>query len=306
MSLHSNNPHRGRYDFVQLVAALPALKDFLVDNPKGDKSIDFGHAEAVKCLNQALLAQFYGVKFWQIPEGYLCPPIPGRADYIHHIAEFLQANGVAPNKGIRALDIGTGASCIYPIIGSAAYNWRFVASDINPISINVAQTIVDSNKNLKGKIKLRHQANQSDIFDGIIQPNDSFTMTMCNPPFHDSPEAATASNQRKVKNLAMNAAKKHSDKQHGDKQANKTGANLNFGGQNAELWCEGGELAFVQTMITQSVNYSAQVNWFSTLISKKVNLPTLKAALKKVNAKQVKVIKMSQGQKISHILVWGF
>ena len=301
MALHPNNPHRGRYDFVQLVAALPELKKYLVDNPKGDKSIDFNNAEAVKCLNQALLAQFYGVRFWQIPPGYLCPPIPGRADYVHHLAQFLQENGVEPSKGIRALDIGTGASCIYPIVGSGAYNWRFVASDINPISINVAQTIVDSNKNLKGKIKLRHQPNQDDIFDGIINPNDKFTITMCNPPFHDSPEAATASNQRKVKNLALNAGKSHRIK-----PATQTSANLNFGGQNAELWCEGGELAFVQTMIAQSVKYGAQVNWFSTLISKKVNLPALKAVLKKVKAKQIKVIKMSQGQKISHVLVWGF
>lgn len=296
MALHPNNPHAGRYDFVQLVAALPALKIHLVDNPKGDKSIDFGDAEAVKCLNQALLVHFYGVRFWQIPPGYLCPPIPGRADYIHHLAQFLQDNGLAPNKGVRALDIGTGASCIYPIIGAKAYNWRFVASDINRISINVAQTIVDSNKNLKGKIKLRHQANQDDIFEGLINPSDSFTITMCNPPFHDSPEAATASNQRKVNNLAR----------HRSKSVNQPGANLNFGGQNAELWCDGGELAFVQTMIAQSVRFGAQVKFFSTLISKKANLLTLKAALKQVKAKQIKVIKMSHGQKISHVLVWGF
>ena len=297
MPLHPNNLHLGRYDFVKLVAALPALKQYLIDNPKGDKSINFSDAQAVKCLNQALLAHFYGVKFWQIPDGYLCPPIPGRADYIHHLAQFLTEQGIDPSKGVRALDIGTGASCIYPIVGTQAYNWRFVASDINPISIKVSQTIVDSNKNLKGKIKLRLQANEADIFNGLITPDDKFTITMCNPPFHDSPEAATSSNQRKVKNLAKGKAGKGI----GDKAAN-----LNFGGQNAELWCEGGELAFIQTMISQSVSFSAQVKFFSTLVSKKANLPALKAALKQVKAKQIKVIKMSQGQKISHILLWGF
>ena len=297
MPLHPNNPNVGRYDFVKLVAALPALKQYLVDNPKGDKSIDFSDAEAVKCLNQALLAHFYRVKFWQIPDGYLCPPIPGRADYIHHLAQFLSEQGIDPSKGVRALDIGTGASCIYPIVGTQAYNWRFVASDINPISIKVSQTIVDSNKNLKGKIKLRLQTNETDIFNGLIAPDDKFTITMCNPPFHDSPEAAVASNQRKVKNLAKGKAGKGI----GDKAAN-----LNFGGQNAELWCEGGELAFIQTMVSQSASFTKQVTFFSTLVSKKANLPALKAVLKQVKAKKIKVIQMSQGQKISHILLWGF
>lgn len=298
MPLHPNNPHVGRYDFVKLVAALPALKQYLVDNPKGDKSIDFSDAQAVKCLNQALLAHFYGVRFWQIPDGYLCPPIPGRADYIHHLAQFLSEQGIDPSKGVRALDIGTGASCIYPIVGTQAYNWRFVASDINPISIKVSQTIVDSNKNLKGKIKLRLQANETDIFNGLIKSDDKFTITMCNPPFHDSPESAIASNQRKVKNLAKGKAGKGIS----DKAAN---ANLNFGGQNAELWCAGGELAFIQTMISQSVGFSVQIKFFSTLVSKKANLPALKTALKQVKAKKIKVIQMSQGQKISHILLWG-
>jgi 23S rRNA (adenine1618-N6)-methyltransferase len=37
------------------------------------------------------------------------------------------------------LDIGTGASCIYPILGQTVYQWHFVASDIDPISINTAK-----------------------------------------------------------------------------------------------------------------------------------------------------------------------
>lgn len=292
--LHPNNPHQGRYDFNQLIATLPKLKAHLIDNPVGDKTIDFNDAEAVKTLNQALLAHYYAVRFWQIPPNYLCPPIPGRADHIHHLAQLLSDNGIDPTTKIKALDIGTGASCIYPIIGSQAYNWRFVASDINPISIKVSQTIVDSNKNLKGRIKLRLQPNQSDIFTGIIKPDEHFHITMCNPPFHDSPQAALASNQRKVKNLSKNRG-----------ESNIT-SNLNFGGQNAELWCEGGELAFIQIMINQSVRYAEQVEWFSSLVSKKANLPTLKATLKQLKAKQVNVIQMSQGQKISHILAWRF
>ena len=42
-------------------------------------------------LNRAILMHHYGVKSWDIPAGYLCPPIPGRADYIHSVADLLAA-----------------------------------------------------------------------------------------------------------------------------------------------------------------------------------------------------------------------
>ena len=104
----------------------------------------------MRVLNRALLANYYGVKFWDIPEGYLCPPIPGRADYIHYIADLLAQtthvnadNTPLAGKEIHALDIGTGASAIYPIVGNSgeSYGWRFTASDIDPISVNTAASI---------------------------------------------------------------------------------------------------------------------------------------------------------------------
>ncbi len=87
--LHPHNPHQGRYDFALLTRALPELAKHTITNPKGEPTINFSDSEAVRVLNQALLAHYYGVKFWDIPEGYLCPPIPGRADYIHYIADLL-------------------------------------------------------------------------------------------------------------------------------------------------------------------------------------------------------------------------
>lgn len=87
--LHPRNPHQGRYDFPALTACLPELAAFVTITPRGEESIDFADPAAVKALNRALLAHFYGVRHWDIPPGYLCPPIPGRADYVHTAADLL-------------------------------------------------------------------------------------------------------------------------------------------------------------------------------------------------------------------------
>src|SRR5258708_22168599 len=127
-NLHPRNSHRAGYDFKQLGKSSPDLKAFVYLNQYHDESIDFSNPDAVKALNKALLKYFYGVDHWDIPEGYLCPPIPGRADYIHYVADLLSENnnGTVPrgNK-INVLDIGMGANCVYPLIGSSVYDWQF-------------------------------------------------------------------------------------------------------------------------------------------------------------------------------------
>ncbi len=125
--LHPRNRHQGRYDFAALIAVEPRLKAFVIINPYGKQSIDFANPAAVRVFNAALLKQLYGIKDWQIPEGYLCPPVPGRADYIHGLADLLasDAKGVIPRgAGFTALDVGTGANCIYPLLGQHDYAMR--------------------------------------------------------------------------------------------------------------------------------------------------------------------------------------
>lgn len=291
--LHPRNPHAGRYDFEALCKTTPALTAFVRANPKGDNTIDFADSEAVLCLNKALLAHFYQVKHWQIPPDYLCPPIPGRADYIHYLADLLKDSDIEPKgKQVKVLDIGTGANCIYPIIGSRSYGWQFTASDIDPVSVNVAQLIVKSNPCLNKSIKVRLQQNAKAIFDGIIKTQDRFDLTMCNPPFYGSIEEAIASNARKTANLGKGRA--------------STTSGRNFGGQKAELWCEGGELAFLTQMIRESKKYHSQVGWFTSLVSNKQNLKPLKQQLAQYQCRQIKIVDMAQGQKVSRFIAWAF
>ena len=295
-NLHPRNIHRSRYDFELLISNCPELKAFISINKYGIETIDFSNPLAVKTLNKALLQTYYEIQNWDIPKNYLCPPIPGRADYIHYIADLLAEtnNGQIPEgNSVMGLDIGTGANLIYPILGNSIYNWSFVATDIYKTSIENCSKIIEANPKLIDTISLQQQTESRFIFKNIIIPEDRFTFTMCNPPFHASAEEANKSTSRKVSNL-------------NPKEKKNTNPVLNFGGQNAELWCNGGEIGFVTQMIYESVKYASQVLWFTTLVSKKENLSSIYKTLKKVNAVSVKTIEMSQGQKNSRIVAWSF
>jgi 23S rRNA (adenine1618-N6)-methyltransferase len=296
--LHARNKHRERYDFKQLIESCPALAPYVKLNIYDDESIDFFDPEAVKMLNKALLKHYYVVEKWDIPPKYLCPPIPGRADYIHHITDVLGSKNfgkIPQGSKIKCLDIGVGANCVYPIIGNKEYGWSFIGSDIDPISIENANKIIDSNPHLKGQIELRLQPNPKDIFQGIFQQNELIDITICNPPFHASQAEAKAGTLRKLTKLKADLKGKKGEK-----------PVLNFGGQNGELWCEGGEIRFVSDMIKQSKPFSTSCFWFSTLISKETHLNYAYENLKKTEAMEVKTIAMGQGNKTSRIVAWTF
>ena len=296
-NLHPRNPHRFGYDFTQLIASFPELKAFVFTNDYGTETIDFSIPEAVKALNNSLLISEYEIQNWDIPKDYLCAPIPGRADYIHYIADLLASsnNGIIPEgETVQGLDIGIGSNCIYPIIGNSVYNWSFVGTDIDENAIQNCKKIIENNPKLVDAISLQLQVESRFIFKNIITQEDKFTFTICNPPFHSSAAEATKSSLRKVNNLEPSNKDKI------------TKPILNFGGQNAELWCEGGELGFITQMIFESAKYPLQSFWFTTLVSKKENLSSLYKTLNKVSAVEVKTIAMAQGQKTSRIVAWTF
>ncbi|MDV7338639.1 23S rRNA (adenine(1618)-N(6))-methyltransferase RlmF [Terasakiella sp. A23] len=287
--LHPRNKHIHGYDFARLIKGTPALKSFTRKNPSGQTTIDFQDDKGVRTLNQALLKSYYGVSFWEIPDNFLCPPIPGRADYIHYLADLLaedNTGGIPIGREVRVLDIGTGANLIYPLIGHAEYGWHFSGTDIDVQAIQNAKAICKRNKL---NINIRHQTNRKQLFNGIIGPKDRFQLTMCNPPFHASAAAAQKGTQRKWKNLGKGPSKK-----------------LNFGGQKAELWCPGGEMKFIARMIEESVSFKDQVGWFTSLVSKKENLKPLERLVKKSGAREFKIVDMAQGQKVSRFIAWTF
>jgi 23S rRNA (adenine1618-N6)-methyltransferase len=292
--LHPRNQHRERYDFKLLIQGSPELAPFVQLNIHGDESIDFANPEAVKMLNSALLKQYYALQYWDIPPGYLCPPIPGRADYIHYMAELLgryNYGKVPTGHRVTCLDVGVGSNCIYPIIGSHEYGWRFIGSDIDPVAIESANKIVDANPRLQGAVECRLQANPADIFYGVLQKDEIIDLVVCNPPFHASLEDSQAENLRKLSNLA---------------QTEVSTPTQNFGGQAGELWCDGGEEKFVRSMVRQSRQHLKNCFWFSSLVAKKSHLQGIYDELRKAKAEDVKTIPMGQGNKSSRVVAWTF
>ncbi|AIN74457.1 23S rRNA (adenine(1618)-N(6))-methyltransferase RlmF [Flavobacterium psychrophilum] len=293
-NLHPRNLHKFGYDFEALTTCSPELKNHVFTNEYDTQTINFSNPEAVKALNNALLIAYYNIKNWGIPQDYLCPPIPGRADYLHYIADLLATtnNQIIPEgENVIGLDIGIGANCIYPIIGNAIYDWSFVGTDIDEKAIQNCKKIIENNPKLIDAISLQQQVESRFIFKNIILTDDKFAFTICNPPFHNSAAEATKSSARKVNNL---------------QEIRTKNPVLNFGGQNTELWCDGGEIGFITQMIYESAKYPMQVLWFTTLVSKRENLSSIYKTLNKVSAVEIKTIDMAQGQKNSRIVAWTF
>ncbi|MDT0557629.1 23S rRNA (adenine(1618)-N(6))-methyltransferase RlmF [Ichthyenterobacterium sp. W332] len=285
-SLHPKNKHKFGYDFDELCKSYTKLTPFVFTNNFGNRSIDFSDPKAVKQFNTALLVKHYGITYWQFSDANLCPPIPGRADYIHHLNDLLVRSNLENTSTI--LDIGTGATCIYPLLGHAIYNWKFIATDISLEALSNSKLIIAKN-GFEEAIQLRHQQNPSHILKSILLPDEKISASMCNPPFFKSEKDAIDATKRKLKGLG------------------KSGNFIrNFSGTSNELWYQGGEKAFLHNYLYESSLYKTQCFWFTSLVSNKDHIKSMQQSLIKLGATRVEEIAMSQGHKVSRIIAWTF
>ncbi|MBE9488650.1 MAG: 23S rRNA (adenine(1618)-N(6))-methyltransferase RlmF [Bacteroidetes bacterium] len=284
--MHKNNIHKSGYDFLKLCEVYPQLKSFVFTNTYNRQTIDFANPEAVKNLNTALLFAHYNIIYWKFLDDNLCPPIPGRVEYIHHLERLLKSSEIINN--FTVLDIGTGATCIYPLLGHQVYGWKFVATDIDEKSLQQAQENIDKNK-LNDKIHLRFQEETSQIFKGIIKQSDKFSASICNPPFFKSEEEMMQATTKKLKGLGNNGE-----------------VIRNFSGKLNELCYKGGEKAFVHNYLYESSLFKTNCFWYTTLVSKKENVKSMYASLNKLGATEIKTILIQLGNKTSRIVAWTF
>lgn len=294
--MHPRNRYAdSAYDLDRLERAVPKLAEHRTTTLDGKPTLDFADATAVRLLNKALLLTDYGLKFWDLPPDALCPAVPGRLDYVHVIADLL-GDDAGRGPKITGLDVGTGASLIYPILGVGEYGWRFVATDVNEGSLRAAGAIARFNPGLAKRVELRLQAKPSRVFDGVIRPGDRFDFTMCNPPFYGSEKEAQAATARKWRGLGKDS-----------------GAGRNFGGGGAELYTPGGERAFLRAMIRESRKYRERVAWFTTLVSQRARLKDAEGGFASANLRfrqnpprRREVIELDAGQKRARVLAWGW
>ncbi|WP_299228966.1 23S rRNA (adenine(1618)-N(6))-methyltransferase RlmF [uncultured Psychroserpens sp.] len=285
--MHKHNKHSEGYNFEALITKKPALEAYVFQNSFGNLTINFADPKAVKLLNTALLKHYYGIKYWQFSDEHLCPPIPGRVEYIHLLNDLLQSSGLKNNLTI--LDIGTGATCIYPLLGNAEYNWHFIASETDSSAFKTAQVIIEKN-NLNKVISLKHQDNPLHVLTGIIKSSDAIAASMCNPPFYKNEEEAMQSTKRKLKGLGLSTYK----------------VVRNFSGTAQELWYPGGEKAFLHNYLYQSSLFKTNCFWYTSLVSKKEHIKSMRKSLNKLGATNIKVLEMALGNKISRVVAWTF
>ena len=290
--MHAQNPYCDRYELKRLASHHPQLLDHIVLNPSGEETIDFSNSTAVYELNKAMLLMDFKVDNYELPMGYLIPPIPGRLDYLLHLQAFFSKQfNIDKNTKLRGLDIGAGANGIFCVLGSQHFNWTMVGSECDAKAVEIASANMKHTKTLKENIEIRHQENKSFLFKNIIHSDEHFDFTVCNPPFHTSKEEALRGSQRKLSNLGREFDKKN--------------VALNFEGQANKLWCNGGEALFIKRLIKESVGYKNQVKLFSTLVSKSASLRPIKKQLTKTKA-NFEVLSMDLGNKKSRILLWWF
>lgn len=270
----------------------PELLKYITTNASTGRShFDFMSDESIRLYNQALLDEWFGIKI-ELPPNHLCPTALSRTRYIRWIDELLKYCGEGEKAGI---DVGTGASCVYPLIGHAIYGWKFIASDIDDESLEWAAKNIESNgwTNSIATVKAKRSSDSTDetprynILDGLLDvDNDrllnggpSFSklhFTMCNPPYFDSPDEKF---------------------QRDDTVCVAT---------DGELATAGGELEFVKQMIRESSALGTRISWYTTLFGRKVNLKPLLRYLQTFPVADVQHTTFVQGKNSRWAIAWTF
>ncbi|KAI9739151.1 MAG: hypothetical protein M1834_007364 [Cirrosporium novae-zelandiae] len=246
---------------------------------KSNGQLDFSNPEAVQQLTKSLLKRDFKIII-KLPPDRLCPPVPNRLNYILWLQDLLDTtnNGSSdqydPKRDVTGLDIGTGASCIYPLLGcSLRSKWRFVATELDEKSLECASSNIRQN-NLKSRIRpMKNEA------DGPLIPLDvlgfeKIDFTMCNPPFYTSQDEMLSSAKEKSRPPFSACT-----------------------GSPIEMIYPGGEIAFVSRMIDESVILRGRVQWYTSMLGKLSSVSAIIEKLKSVGIANWAATEFIQGNK---------
>jgi 23S rRNA A1618 N6-methylase RlmF len=215
-----------------------------------NNKIDFTDAEASKELTRIILKNDFNLE-WDMPLNHLIPPVMNRVNYIYWINDLIKIKCF--NENIKGIDIGVGASCIYPLLGTSIYGWKFLGTEIDKESVNFSNENIKRNK-LENEISIIYNDNNTLILNGIIPKDEIFDFCMCNPPFFSNELESERNNPKTI-----------------------------CTGNKNELMTEGGELQFISQIITDSLLLKNQICWFTSMIGKKETLKSLKLKLNDLN-----------------------
>ena len=299
------NDDDDRVDFEVLAQHDAAFRQHLTHDAHGKPRIDWNKPEALKALTAATLHYRFQIR-WDIPLGTLCPPVPNRAAYLRWIDRLLQISPRPPKAGpVRGIDIGTGASCIYPLLGTAMFGYHFLATDTNAQSLEWAQKNIASNK-WEDRIATRLQSQSGDILAGLLGEGDRYDFVVCNPPFFDYAEAPEPAPP-----AAAGAEPPDTDPMPlaggcgtGNPCAPRRDRTTLL--QRNEHATEGGEVAFVGRMITESAQLQDRITWYTTMLGRKQSLTALRARLQADRSVSIRCTTICHGKTTRWLLGWTY
>ncbi|XP_021253023.1 methyltransferase-like protein 16 isoform X2 [Numida meleagris] len=284
-SMHARNRYKDKPpDFAYLAGKYPEFRQHVQTTLAGRVSLNFKDPEAVRALTCTLLKEDFGLTI-DIPLERLIPTVPLRLNYIHWVEDLIGHQDA--DKGVlrRGIDIGTGASCIYPLLGSTLNGWYFLATEVDDMCFNYAKKNVEQN-NLSDLIKVVKVPQKTLLMDALKEESEIiYDFCMCNPPFFANQMEAKGVNSRNPRRPPPSS--------------------VNTGGIT-EIMAEGGELEFVKRIIHDSLQLKKRLRWYSCMLGKKCSLAPLKEELKIQGVPKVTHTEFCQGRTMRWALAWSF
>lgn len=327
---YSENPP----DFAHLASLYPSFKPFVFFSRDGRPRIDWTDFNATRELTRVLLLHDHRLNWW-IPDGQLCPTVPNRSNYIHWIEDLLSSDIIVKptsNGGdkVRGFDIGTGANCIYPLLGASLLGWSFVGSDVTDVALEWAEKNVRDNPHISELIEIRKVENGKETLPLEGSHNEMLVSTSSKIDLTENMGRETAlspSSSLNSSNLHPNANKRYCGPpillgvvREGEEfdfcmcnppffeTMEEAGLNpkTSCGGTPMEMICPGGEKAFITRIIEDSVTLKHTFRWYTSMVGRKFNLKILTSKLWEVGATVVKTTEFVQGQTCRWGLAWSF
>ncbi|XP_073091126.1 RNA N(6)-adenosine-methyltransferase METTL16 isoform X1 [Manis javanica] len=284
-SMHARNRYKDKPpDFAYLASKYPDFKQHVQINLNGRVSLNFKDPEAVRALTCTLLREDFGLSI-DIPLERLIPTVPLRLNYIHWVEDLIGHQDSDKSTLRRGIDIGTGASCIYPLLGTTLNGWYFLATEVDDMCFNYAKKNVEQN-NLSDLIKVVKVPQKTLLMDALKEESEIiYDFCMCNPPFFANQLEAKGVNSRNARRPPPSS--------------------VNTGGIT-EIMAEGGELEFVKRIIHDSLQLKKRLRWYSCMLGKKCSLAPLKEELRVQGVPKVTYTEFCQGRTMRWALAWSF
>ncbi|XP_014509863.1 U6 small nuclear RNA (adenine-(43)-N(6))-methyltransferase-like isoform X1 [Vigna radiata var. radiata] len=311
-------------DFAHLAILYPSFQSFVQPSPPHMRlTIDWTDFNATRELTRILLHHRHTLTWW-IPDGQLCPTVPNRSNYIHWLEHLLSSNiipgTISSDSKVRGFDIGTGASCIYPLLGASLHGWSFVGSDVTDVAIEWAEKNVSSNPHISNLIEIRRvQDNNAPPCVEVEDLVNSDQIALCKKTDMEVaplPLDLHACENKSYRGPPILVGVVRDDEKFDFCMCNPPffesleEAGLNpktaCGGTSREMVCPGGERAFITRIIEDSTQLKQHFRWFTSMVGKKSNLKYLVSKLWGVGVSIVKTTEFVQGRTYRWGLAWSF